>query len=269
MSEEIQLKDLIKLNNFKGGLIWERNIENAKKKAVLELEKISDEKLDEIFDLILAKKVNLSIFEDSEWTILLNPLPDFIIYITFMLKDEEFPSDMKIFYSKSSLSVPTEDAYVITDIYLNFLVYLANSEILFEIESDQLISLEEFCKNSTVLDAKKVYHDIITQREVPLKEIKAPIIKKIVKILDMEYIEDFDEKYLEWVVKEKLFKDLDIYYLKINENNEIKFNIYMSISILHYDPILIFYYLWIPLNAIIREARKIMGDSLTKISKYL
>ena len=269
MAEEIQLKDLIKLNNFKGGRIWERNIEDAKKRVIPILEEVAEEKLDEIFSLILAEKVIISTFQDSEWTILLNPLPDFKFFITFMLKDEEFPSDIKIFYTKSSLSVPTEDAYVITETYLDLIENLAKSQALFEIESDQLFSLDTFCKNSIVLDFKKVYHDIITQREVPLKEIKSEVIKKIVYKLGMEYVEEFDEENLEWALKKKLFKDLDVYYIKINENHKIKFNIYMSIGVLHYDPNLILYLLWIPLNAIIREARKIMGDSLTKISEYL
>lgn len=269
MSEEIQLSDLIKLNNFKGGRIWERNIEVSKKKALEPLENVSEEKLEEIFDLILAKKVTITTFEDADWTILLNPLPDFKIYITFMLKDEEFPSDIKIFYSKSSLSVPTEDAYVITYIYLDNIVSQIKMQALFEIQSDQIFSLEEYCDKAEGLDAGKVHHDIITQRVIPLKEIKTPVVKQIVGKLGMEYIDDFDQENVEWAVKIRLFKDLDIHYIKFVENEEIKFNIYMSIGVLHYDPSLIIYYLWIPLNAMIREARKIMGDSLTKISKYL
>jgi len=269
MPEEIQLNDLIKLNNFKGGRIWERNIEVTKKKALNPLENVSEEKLDEIFDLMLGKKVTLTTFEDAEWTIFLNPLPEFKIYITFMLKDEEFPSDIKIFYSKSSLSIPTEDAYVMTHIYLETLISQIKMQALFEIESEQLFSLEDYCSKAEGLDAEKVYQDIISQREIPLKEIKASVVKKIVDKLGMEYIDDFEQENLEWAVKIRLFKDLDIHYIKFNENNEIKFNIYMSIGVLHYDPTQIIYYLWIPLNAIIRQARKIMGDSLTKISKHL
>ncbi len=269
MLEEIQLNDLIKLNNFQGGRIWERNIEIAKNKALHPLEEVSDEKLDEIFELLLAKKVILSTFENADWTIFLNPLPDFKLYITFISKDEEFPSDIKIFYSKSSLSVPTEDAYVITHIYLEILVSLVKMQALFEIESDQLFSLEDYCNKAQGLDGEKVYQDIILQRKVPLKEINASVVKKIVEKLGMDYIDDFDEENLEWAVKIKLFKDLDIYYIKTNKNGKINFNIYMSIGVLHYDPSQIIYYLWMPLNAMIREARKIMGDSLPKISKYL
>ncbi|MHA1785783.1 MAG: DUF3786 domain-containing protein, partial [Candidatus Helarchaeota archaeon] len=216
-----------------------------------------------------ARRVSIKTYSDAEWTVLLNPIPDFKMFIIFMLKDEEFPSEIKIYYSKSSLSVPTEDAYIITLNYLEILGALARTEMLLEIQSDQLLSLEEYCKNMITLDLKKVYHDVIEQREIPLKEIPKSVIVKIVEKLAMEYVENWEGGNAEWIVKKHLFKDLDIYYLKIIENGNIAFNIYMPIGVLHYDPDIIYHFLWVFLNAIIREARKVMGDALPRISKYL
>lgn len=264
-------ENYIRLEDFEGGRIWVANVERSKRQLLKNLRDISEEKLKEIFKIILAEERNWKIYEDTAWVISIKPLPYFEILIVFNEEDEEegFPAELRIFYSKTSLAVPTEDAYVFTHIYLDFMSSFCKGNIII-METPDLMSLEKFAEAHDDLDPEKVSWDVIGQRFAPIEVIDQETIKSISRTIDGEYMGRWDrESNVDWVIKIKIFIDLDIYYVKFVENEKKKLRIYYTMSVIHYEARPITYFGWLFLNTIIREARKILGDKLPRLSKYL
>jgi len=269
MKEKFDALKFIKLTNFSGGWIWVSHIEEQINKLLPYLETISKEKLNEIWNIICAIEKPWKPYSDTEFCIFINPLPNFVILLIFNKGDEEFPSELKIFYQKSSLVVPTEDAYVFTEIYLEIIRQIAKAENILIIETPDLISLEDFAEKHPDLDRENISHNIIGQRFKPIIYIDKITAKSIASNLKINYIAEWEHDKAEWAVEFRLFEDLSIFYVKCWEGSKINLKIYYQISVLKYDFEIIANFSWLFLNAIIREARKIMGDRLPKISEFL
>ncbi|MHA1313200.1 MAG: DUF3786 domain-containing protein [Candidatus Helarchaeota archaeon] len=265
--------NFIRLEDFQGGRIWTANIERFKSKllAVIKENDVSMEMLDDIFDVILADKKPWKPYEDTEWVISIKPFPYFEIIMIYNEEDEEegFPAELRIFYSKSSLKVPTEDTYVLTQLYLEFMEIFCRTGIVI-IDTEDLISLEKYAEAHEDLEPEKVLWDIIGQRFQPIEVIGGKTAALIAPKIGSEFLTKWErEPNVEWVLRKKVFLDLDIYYVKYVEGNKRKLRMYYSISVIRYDARLMTFFGWIFLNGIIREARKILGDKMPKISKYL
>ncbi|MHC1591957.1 MAG: DUF3786 domain-containing protein [Candidatus Helarchaeales archaeon] len=273
MEDEFKSENYIRLEDFQGGRIWTASVESYKKRLIETIKEyeVSQEYLNEIFQLILAEVKEWKPYEDTAWVISIKPFPYFEILMIYNEEDEEegFPAEIRIYYSKSSLRVPTEDTYVITELYLEFIEIFCKTNLVI-IETDNLISLERFAEAHEDLEPEKVLWDVIGQRFAPVEVIDRDTARKVAPNINSEFIEEWKiESDVEWVIKKPLFLDLNIYYVKFIEDQKRKLRIYYNMSVIRYDARLISFFSWIFLNAIIREARLILGDKMPRISKYL
>ncbi|MFX0135723.1 MAG: DUF3786 domain-containing protein [Candidatus Hodarchaeota archaeon] len=269
MADKFDSSRFIKLANFSGGWIWVSHVNEHIKKLLPYLENISKEKLKEIWAIIGAEEKTWTPYEDTKFCVTINPLPDFMLLLIFNEGDEEFPSELKVFYEKKSLSVPTEDAYVFTEIYLEMIRQIAKSENILIIETFDIISLGDLADKHPDLEREKILQDIIGQRFKPIKYIDLKTAKSIADNLKIEFITDWKHEKTEWALEFKLFQDLSIYYVKYWENSSSNLKIYYHVSVLKYNLEIIINFSWLFLNAIIREGRKLLGDKMPKISKFL
>lgn len=269
MTEKFDFSKFIKLTNFSGGWIWVSHVDEKIKNLLPCLETISKEKLQEIWNIIGAIEKPWKPYTDTEFCVLINPIPDFKFLLIFNRGDEEFPSELKTFYEKSSLAVPTEDAYVFSETYLELITQIAEAENIIIIETPDLISLGDLADKYPDLDREIIIHDIIGQRFEPLKYIDKLTAEKIAPSLKVNVVHEWEYDNSEWTIEFKLFQDLSIFYVKYWENSKLNLKIYYHISVLKYDLQIITNFSWLFLNAIIREGRKLLGDKMPRISEYL
>ena len=270
MTDKFESSNFIKLNNFSGGWIWLSQVDERIKKLIPYLETISKEKLYEIWSMIGAEEKPWKPYAETEFCVLIKPLINFGILLIFMKGDEEFPSELFVFYEKKSLDVPTEDAYVFTEIYLEFIRDMAKAKNILIIDTIDLISLGDYAEKHPDLEREKARHDIIGQRFEPLKFINRTTAKQIADKLEVKFISEWTFENAVWVIKFKLFEDLSItFVLYKDESSKLDMKIYYNASVLKYDAHIVVHFSWLFLNAIIREGRKILGDKMPKISEYL
>jgi len=269
MIEEFKSSEFVKLTNFSGGWIWVPHINEKIEKLIPILETISREKLKEVWNFIRAIEKPWKPYTDTEFCVLIKPLPNFGFLLIFSRGDEEFPSELITYYEKVTLEVPTEDVYVFSESYLELILNIAKARNILIIDTLDLITLGDLAEKHPDLDREKARHDIIGQRFEPVKVIDRKAAQTIASKLGAKFLEEWEFDDEEWALEFKLFEDLSIYYVLFKKDNELDMKIYYNVSVLKLDSHLILAFSWLFLNAIIREARKILGDKMPKISKYL
>ncbi|MHA1426909.1 MAG: DUF3786 domain-containing protein [Candidatus Helarchaeota archaeon] len=240
MSEaQFNSANYITLRQFQGGWIWLKNINNTSSRIIPILQQLSSTQVEQIAELLKGESLPWQIFDDTQWVIRLIPLPDFIILIVFN-SDEEFGSALKIFYHRSSLAIPTEDTYVFTEIFLEFLAKLAKDRLL---KGDTHESGEE----------------LISDKETA---------EQISKSLEIAFFAgDWRDDQVLWGLKFEILDNLHLFISLPKDKKKIQ--IYYSRNVLNFDSRRILFFVYLYCNAIIREARKILGDALPKLSEYL
>ncbi|MHA1379588.1 MAG: DUF3786 domain-containing protein [Candidatus Helarchaeota archaeon] len=269
MNDRFDFSNFIKLTNFSGGWVWVSHINQKIRMLLPYLEKISKEKLHEIWELIRAEEKPWKPYPDIEFCVLIKPISNFGFLLIFRRGDEEFPSELITYYEKTSLEVPTEDAYVFSEVYLELIIQIAKAQNILIIDTPDLITLRDLADKHPDLEKEKVYHDIIGQRFEPLKVIDQKTAEKIASKLNINYISEWGIDKAIWVLEFNILEDLSIYYVLCYKDSGLDMKIYYNASVLKYEPFIITNFSWLFLNAIIREGRKILGDKMPKISEYL
>ena len=267
---EFKSANYITLRQFQGGWIWLKNINEISARIIPSLQSLSTEKLHDIANLMRGELLPWQIFDDTQWVLRFTPLPEFIILIVFN-HDDEFGSALKIFYHKSSLKIPTEDAYVFTEIFLEILGQFAKhgvAQAALNQFYDELISFPALLEIIDPTNKEKMWNDIIGQREAPLLKIDRNTAKKISISLEAEFLSGkWYSNELEWGLKFNILNNLDLYtLLPLDRQN---FQIYYTKNVLNFESRRILFFIWLYCNAIIREARNILGEVLPKLSDYL
>ena len=270
LEKDFNSTNYITMKQFQGGWIWIKNLNESTNHILPIIENISLDIIQKLAEFLNGEVLPWQIFDDTQWVLRVNPLPDFILLYVFNF-DEEFGSDLKIFFHKSSLKVPTEDAYVWAEYFLEFLGILAKHGIQTTTQTDvrdELISLPKLLDEVDPKNKEKLWNDIIGQREVPLLKIDKKTAEQISKQLKVPLLSGkFQENKIQWGFKFALFKNFSIYTILSNDGT--KFEAYYSKNVLNFQTRRILFFTWLYCNAIIREARTILGDALPKLSDYL
>ncbi len=267
---EFSSQNYITLKQFQGGWIWVKNINDATNQILSYLEKISHDEIARIADVLNGELLSWKIFDDTQWVLRIIPIPYFVLLYVFN-NDEEFGSALKLFFHKSSLRVPTEDAYVWAEYFLEFLGYFAKNGLgstMIKQDSPDVISLTELLEAVEPTNKNKIWNDIIGQREIPLLKIDSKTAELISKQLNIQYLSGtWHENQIQWGFKFDLLKNFSIYAILLEDGT--KFETFYSKNVLHFQTRRILFFTWLYCNAIIREARLILGDKLPKLSEYL
>jgi hypothetical protein len=268
--DDFDSANYITLKQFEGGWIWIKNISDASARVLPYLANISVNQIQEIADLLNGKVLEWQLFNDTQWILQLIPLPDFIILYVFN-QDEEFGADLKIFYHKSSLKVPTEDAYVFTEYLLDLIGILAKDGIEKAASTqfqDELINLEDLMEKVNPINKEKMWYDVIGRREEPLLRIDQATAEQISQLLNIQFFTgEWYGTQVAWCLEFTLLKNLSIYIALTATENKIQ--VYYTKNVLNFEKRRIGFFTLLYCNAVIREARKILGDALPKLSEYL
>lgn len=270
MADDFNLANYITLKQFEGGWIWVKNIAEITARILPSLAKLSIDQIHGIAELLNGTVLEWQIFSDTQWILRLIPLPDFVILYVFN-QDEEFGSDLKVFYHKTSLKVPTEDAYVFTEYFLELIGILAKEGIEKAASTqfqDELINLEDLMEKVDPANKEKMWYDVIGQREEPLLKIDQATAEQIGQLLNIRFFTgELYGSQVVWCFEFSILKNLSIYIALSGTENRIQ--VYYTKNVLNFESRRIGFFTWLYCNAVIREARNILGDALPKLSKYL
>ncbi|MHA1268363.1 MAG: DUF3786 domain-containing protein [Candidatus Helarchaeota archaeon] len=266
--KQINPKKLVSMRQFEGGWIWVKNIDEFSKIAISSIEKNDNYDLNIIVDILNGKLIkDWKLYSDTEWIIYINPFLD--IYLLFIYnKNEEFGSEIKVFFNKKFLDeIPTEDAYCIVELYLKQLNFLINSPELIKMRiTGDIISIDELLEIVNKSNKEKLKYEILEIRSDILKKIPFDIITKIGINLNGKVINgNWNNIKIDWGLIFSPLRDVEIYIIFIRGSIQV----YYSSMALKFQSRDILFFTWLYCNAIIREARKIMGDKIPKLSKYL
>jgi hypothetical protein len=268
--DDFNSANYITLKQFEGGWIWLKNISEASSRILPYLAKLTINEMRKMADLLNGEVLQWKLFNDTQWILRLIPLPDFIILYVLNV-DEEFGSDLKIFYHKSSIKVPTEDAYVFTEYFLELLGILAKHGMEKAASAqfqNELISFQDLVDKIDPANKNKIWNDIIGQREEPLLKIDRRTAEQISQLLKVQlFVGKWQKSEMEWCLKFDLLKSLSIYIGFSAMETKIK--VYYTKNVINFETRRIGFFTVLYCNAIIREARKILGDALPKLSNYL
>jgi hypothetical protein len=270
VADDFNSANYITLKQFDGGWIWLKNISEASNRILPYLSKLTLDDMRKMADLLNGSILEWKLFNDTQWILRLMPLPDFII-LYVLNADEEFGPDLKIFYHKSSIKVPTEDAYVFTEYLLELVGVLAKQGVEKAASSqfqNELISFQDLGKIMDPAKKDKMWGGIIGQRKVPLLKIDRRTAEQISRLLKVNlFIGKWQGINMEWCLKFDLLKNLSIYIGISAVGPEIQ--VYYTKNVINFESRRIGFFTLLYCNAIIREARKILGDALPKLSNYL
>jgi hypothetical protein len=258
------------MKQFEGGWIWMKNIKEFSQNAISILEKNEGQfDLDKITQKIKGELItDWKIYADTEWIIKFQPfMNDYLLFI--YNKNEEFGSEIKIFFNKQFLrDVPTEDAYCFVELYLKQLIRYIDTPIHETLISGDNLTIDELLDIVDKENKEKLKHEILEIRAQIINKIpKDPeLLNDIAKKLDGNFFLDrWDNNKIDWCLSFFPLKNVEIF----NVLKDGKYHVFYSTQVLNLEPRDILFFTWLFCNAIIREARKKLGDKLPKLSKYL
>jgi len=202
----------------------------------------------EIFEKITADQANalaaelgatLEDFElyDTEWTVSFEPLPDLKI-IFLLVADEEFGSEFYVYYNRNAAEkYPAEDALIFSLAYIT----------LFPHEAEFLWTNKRKRLGTQIMEKRDINQLLAT-----LRGITPDIAKKVASNLGGEFKENSEG----WCLIFTPIATLPITY-EVNKKTRILFDADKA----QWIPEVMYAFKWLYLNAVVREARIISGDS--------
>ncbi|MBD3230123.1 MAG: hypothetical protein GF329_18235 [Candidatus Lokiarchaeota archaeon] len=268
-NKRLKINQLVTMKQFEGGWIWLKNIKLFSQKAVNAIEdKMNSYEIKKISDIIKGVIINdWKIYDDTKWVISIETFPDSYILIIYN-KNEEFGSEIRLFFNKHFLeTVPTEDAYCFIELYLKTIVsVIEHPEITTTKISGDILSIDELLEIVDKKNKEKLKNEILEIRKKVINKIPDELMIGIAEKLNAKYVEQsWSGQEIHWGL---IFEPLS--GVKINYTyDQDGFQIYYTMMALKFEARDVLFFTWLYCNAIIREARKIMGENLPKLSKYL
>ncbi|MHA1230827.1 MAG: DUF3786 domain-containing protein [Candidatus Helarchaeota archaeon] len=268
-NNKIRPSDLVTMKQFEGGWIWIKNINEFSQNLVASMEKFEGKyDINKIIDYLNGEIItDWKLYDDTEYIFQFEPFPNTIILIIYN-KNEEFGSEIKVFFNKNFLEeIPTEDAYCFVELYLKLIkLFIDSPDILNMKVKGEIISIDDLLDLVDKINKDKLKHEILEIRANSIEIIPQEIAEKVGKEFNIEFITGtWNDIQINWGLMFKPLKDVKI----INIVGENGYQVYYSPSTIKISAREILFFTWLYCNAIIRKARKYLGDKLPKLSKYL
>jgi hypothetical protein len=249
----------VALQHFEAGWGWDSQIRQlAKKKyrqdllGLLEVDPLRLARL--LRGEILAEQPYASVL----WVLRLRPFRPLELY-WLLNHDPEFGVDLRVFYARKSLTVPTEDAYVFAWDYLALLARYGRGSL----------RLDEAEPGPEWL----AYQDFAGAAGSPLEWVSVGVRNELLRLLTLEVIE-VALRRLEcgvaaawaggWEVVWPVLGDLALRLRYGQEGLEVAFD---SHGAKKYSPDFLMSFNWLYINALLRECRQV-DASLPRLSRY-
>lgn len=194
-----------------------------------------------------------------QWVLRRVPFRPLEIYF-FFDHDPEFGSDLRIFFARKSLVVPTEDAYVFAWDYLALVARYGREAFPLTVGApgpDWLL-----------------YSDFVHAAASPLEEVSVKPREEALRLLPIEVVEvalrrldsgTFTGTHGSWEIVWPLLGDLSFRLQAGPAGLQVAFD---SHGARKYEPEFLMSFAWLYINALLRECRQV-DPSLPRLSRYL
>ncbi|MGA9458807.1 MAG: hypothetical protein WBV16_03750 [Desulfobaccales bacterium] len=250
--------DLVSLGQFEAGWGWEAQIRQyVRKKYQRDLAGLAGAAPAVLAGLLGGEVVAGQPYASIEWVLRLKPFRPLELYLLFDL-DPEFGADLRVFYARKSLAVPTEDAYVFAWDLVAVLARYGRGEYALRpaAPGKDRLALSDFAAAAAA----------------PLEGVSLGAREEVLRLLSPEVVEvglrrldcgTFAELPGGWQVVWPLLGDLACRF-RMAGSAELAFD---SVGARKYAPELLLSFVWIYLNALLRECRQV-DPSLPQLSRY-
>jgi hypothetical protein len=252
--------DLVTLGHFESGSGWEAQIRQYVRKKYREqlagLSGIAPQALAELFRGVLAPGRP---YASIRWVLVLTPFRPLEIYLLFD-DDPEFGIDLRVFYARKSLAVPTEDAYVFAWDYIALLARYGRGEYPLQNAGPgrQWLPFGDFAPESSG-PMKDVS---LGAREEVLPAVLPEVAEVALRRMDCGSFAGGTDA---WEVTWPILGDL-AFKLCVGPGEMIEMA-YDSHGARKYGPEFLTSFSWLYINALLRECRQV-DDSLPRLSRY-
>lgn len=252
--------DLVTLGHFEAGGGWDgqlRTYITGKYRAALaDLHQVPAELLARLLGAqLLAEKPHAGIL----WGLLFRPFRPLELFF-FYSNDPEFGPDLRIFFSRKSLRVPTEDAYVFAWDFLALLARYGRRELPWQLaaRSDRWLPLAALV-NPAAAAAWERFH--LQERTAVAAAIDATVARAAVWRLDRG---EWQETGAGWIIEWAVLPDLWLQVARRQQQISVS---YEANGAAKYPAEFLGSFAWLYLNALLREARQV-DPRLPRLSAY-
>jgi hypothetical protein len=249
----------VTLGHFEAGGGWEAQIRQyVRKKYRQDLAGLAG-----VDHLALARLLGGEVlagrpYATIQWVLLLKPFRPLELYLLFD-QDPEFGVDLRVFYARKSLAVPTEDAYVFAWDFVAILARYGRGKY----------ALEEAGPGPEWLS----WADFASAAASPMQEVSLGARGELLPLLTPEVVEvarrrmdsgTFAVIDRGWQVVWPLLGDLSFRFRMAGGAADLAFD---SVGARKYGPEFLTSFAWLYLNALLRECRQV-DPSLPQLSRY-
>ena len=193
-----------------------------------------------------------------QWVLRVAPFRPLELFLLFD-QDPEFGTDLRVFYARKSLAVPTEDAYVFAWDYVALLARYGRGKFALENAGPgrEWLPFTDFAPKS----AGPMQEVSLGAREEILAKVTPEVVEVAVRRMDCG---SFAEGEDTWEVIWPLLGDLAFRFRYGPRGSEMAFD---SIGARKYAPEFLLSFAWLYINGLLRECRQV-DDSLPRLSRY-
>lgn len=192
------------------------------------------------------------------WVLRVAPFRPLELFLLFD-QDPEFGADLRIFYARKSLAVPTEDAYVFAWDYVALLARYGRGKFSLENSGPgrEWLPFADFAPQST----GPMQEVSLGAREEILAKVAPEVVEVAVRRMDCGSFAQGEDS---WEVTWPLLGDLAFRFRYGPKGCEMAFD---SVGARKYAPEFLLSFAWLYINGLLRECRQV-DDSLPRLSRY-
>jgi hypothetical protein len=249
----------VTLGQFEAGSGWEAQIRQyVRKKYRQDLEGLAGLDHLALARLLGAETVAGRPYATIQWVLRLKPFRPLELYLLFD-QDPEFGVDLRVFYARKSLAVPTEDAYVFAWDYVAILARYGRGAYALAASGPgpEWLSWADFASAA----AGPMQDASLGAREEVLPLLSPEVVEVALRRLDRGEFAGLDRG---WQVIWPLLGDLSFRFRVTEGATEMAFD---SVGARKYGPEFLTSFAWLYLNALLRECRQV-DPSLPQLSRY-
>jgi len=249
----------VTLGHFEAGGGWEAQIRQyVRKKYREDLAGLAGLDPAVLAGLLRGELVPGRPYATIQWVLRVAPFRPLELFLLFD-QDPEFGTDLRVFYARKSLAVPTEDAYVFAWDYVALLARYGRGALALEpaAPGTEWLRFTDFAPAG----AGPMKDVSLGAREEILVQVAPEVVEVAVRRMDcgsFAQAEDF------WEVTWPVLGDLAFRFRYGPQGSEMAFD---SGGARKYAPEFLMSFAWLYLNGLLRECRQV-DDSLPKLSRY-
>jgi hypothetical protein len=250
--------DLVSLGHFEAGGGWEAQIRQyVRKKYRDDLTGLASLDPQTLAGLFRGELLSGRPYATIQWVMRLAPFRPLEVFLLFD-QDPEFGTDLRVFYARKSLAVPTEDAYVFAWDYVALLARYGREKFSLENAGPgpEWLPFGDFAP-----EAGPMKDVSLGAREEILAQVAPEVVEVAVRRMDCG---DFAQEEGFWEVTWPLLGDLAFRFRYGPAGAEMAFD---SHGAGKYGPEFLMSFAWLYINGLLRECRQV-DASLPRLSRY-